>query len=71
MAKELSRPTAYANTQAFPQTAPIVGTRFATNHNSVGFAREKAQTISFVERGFERLGLGYPAVGFFVVFIHG
>ena len=27
--------------------------------NSVGFAREKAQTISFVERGFERLGLGH------------
>ena len=25
---------------------------------------EKAQTISFVERGFERLGLGHQAVGF-------
>ena len=32
--------------------------------NSIGFAREKAQTMSFVERGFERLGLGYQVVGF-------
>ena len=32
--------------------------------NSVGFAREKAQTISFVERGFERLGLGHQMVVF-------
>ena len=32
--------------------------------NSVGFAREKAQTMSFVERGFERLGLGHQVVGF-------
>ena len=36
----------------------IVRTRFAADRNSVGFARKKAQTISFVERGFERLGLG-------------
>ena len=27
--------------------------------NCVGFAREKAQTMSFVERGFERLGLDH------------
>ena len=47
-----------------PQTAPIVRTRFVTNRNSVGFARKTAQTISFVERGFERLGLGHQAVGF-------
>ena len=47
-----------------PQTAPIVRTRFLTNRNSVGFARKKAQTISFVERGFERLGLGHQAVDF-------
>ena len=32
--------------------------------NSVGFAREKAQTMSFVERGFGRLGLDRQAVGF-------
>ena len=48
----------------FPQTAPIVRTRFVTNRNSVGFARKMAQTISFVERGFERLGLGHQAAGF-------
>ena len=42
----------------------IVRTRFVTNRNSVGFARKKAQTISFVERGFERLGLGHQMVGF-------
>ena len=36
-----------------------------TDRNSIGFApRKKAQTISFVERGFERLGLGRQAVGF-------
>ena len=51
--------------------APIVGTRFVADRNSVGFAREKALTISFVERGFERLGLDRQAVGFFVVFIQG
>ena len=34
------------------------------NRNSVGFARKKTQTISFVERGFERLGLGHQTVGF-------
>ena len=33
-------------------------------HNNIGFARKKAQTISFVERGFERLDLGHQTVGF-------
>ena len=42
----------------------FVRTRFVTNRNSVGFARKMAQTISFVERGFERLGLGHQAVGY-------
>ena len=42
----------------------IVGTRFVADRNGVGFAREKALTISFVERGFERLGLNRQAVGF-------
>ena len=42
----------------------FVRTRFGTNRNNVGFARKKAHTISFVERGFERLGLGRQAVGF-------
>ena len=35
-----------------------------TTLNNIGFARKKAQTISFVERGFERLDLGHQAVGF-------
>ena len=34
-----------------------VGSRFVADRNWVGFARETALTISFVERGFERLGL--------------
>ena len=34
------------------------------DRNSVGFARKKALTISFVERGFGRLGLDRQAVGF-------
>ena len=42
----------------------IVKTRFVTTHNSVGFVRKKAQTISFVERGFERLGFSHQTVGF-------
>ena len=46
----------------FPQTAPIVRTRLVTTQNDIGFARKKAQTISFVERGFERLGLGHRTV---------
>ena len=41
-----------------------VRTRFVTNRNSVGFARKKAQTISFTERRFEKLGLGHQAIGF-------
>ena len=42
----------------------VVRTRFATNQSDIGFVRKKAQTISFVERGFERLGLGHRTVGF-------
>ena len=34
------------------------------DRNSVGFARKKALTISFVERGFERLGPDHQVVGF-------
>ena len=49
----------------------FVRTQSVTTSNSVGFACKKAQTISFVERGFERLGLGHQAVSLFVVFIHG
>ena len=42
--------------------APIVRTQFVTTHNDVGFARKKAQTISLIERGFERLGLGHRTI---------
>ena len=38
--------------------------RFVADRNCVGFAREKAQTMSFVERGFERLGLDRQTMGF-------
>ena len=41
--------------------APIVRTQFVTTHNNIGFARKKAQIISFIEREFERLGLGHRA----------
>ena len=41
-----------------------VRTRFVTNRNNIGFARKKTQTISFVERGFERLGLSHQTAGF-------
>ena len=36
--------------------------QFVTTQNDTGFARKKAQTISFVERGFERLCLGHRMV---------
>ena len=39
-----------------------VRTRFVTTQNDAGFACKKAQTISFVERRFERLGLGHRTV---------
>ena len=64
MTRELSRPTAYANTQAFPTDGANCKDTIRNEPYSVGFARKKAQTISFVERGFERLGLSYQTVGF-------
>ena len=30
-------------------------TQFVTTQNNIGFTRKKAQTISFIECGFERL----------------
>ena len=54
MAKELSQPTVYAKTQAFPTDGA----------NCKDTICKKAQTISFVERGFERLGLGHQMAGF-------
>ena len=53
------------------QASISVRTRFVTNRNSIELARKKAQTTSFVEHGFERLGLDHQAVSLFVVFIHG
>ena len=41
-----------------------VRTRFVTTRNSVGFVHKKAQIISFVERGFEKLSLGHQTVVF-------
>ena len=38
--------------------------------NSVGFARENALTMSFVERGFEKARPWSPGGGFSVVLIH-
>ena len=40
----------------------IVRTQFVTTQNDVGFTRKKIQTISFIEREFEKLGLGHQAV---------
>ena len=40
----------------------IVRTRFVTTHNNVRFAHKKAQIISFMEHGFEKLGLGHQTV---------
>ena len=37
----------------------LVRIQFVTTQNDIGFAREKAQTISFVERGFERVSLSH------------
>ena len=50
--------------KSFPQTAPIVRIEFGMTHNNIGFARKKAQTISFIERGLERLDLGHKTVVF-------
>jgi len=36
-----------------------VGTQFVATQKDIGFVHLKARTISFVERGLERLGLGH------------
>ena len=41
------------------ETSVIYISQFVTTQNDTGFARKKTQTISFVERGFEKLGLGH------------
>ena len=60
--KDCINPPSVPRHKPFPQTAPIVRTQFVTIHNNVGFARKKTQTISFIERGFKRLGLGHQTV---------
>ena len=53
--------------QHFPNNFLVIScvrTRFVTTWNDIGFTRKKAQTISFIERGFERLGLGHQTVDF-------
>ena len=62
--KDCINPPPVLRHNPFPQTAPIVRTQFVTTHNNVGFVRKKAQTISFIERGFERLNLGHKTVVF-------
>ena len=46
----------------FPQTAPIVGTQFVTTHTWLWARMWRDQTIQFIERGVERLGLSYRTV---------
>ena len=62
--KDCINPPSVPRHKPFPQTAPIVRTQFVTTPNNVEFARKKAQTISFIEHGFERLGLGHQTVDF-------
>ena len=64
MTNELFRPIAYAYTQAFPINGANCKDTVHNESNCVGFAREKAQTMSFVERGFGKLDLGHQVVGF-------
>ena len=56
----LSQPTACANTQALPTDGANCKDSIRDDPKMIlGSYVEKAQTISFVEREFERLGLGY------------
>ena len=59
----LSQPTAHANTQAFPIDG--VNCRDSIRNDPkiiLGSYVKRAQTISFIECGFERLGLGHRTV---------
>ena len=59
----LSRPIACANTQAFPTDGANCKDSICDDPKMIlGSYVERAQTISFVERGFERLGLGHQTV---------
>ena len=49
--------------QAFPQTAPIVGTRFLLRPtNILGLTQYRSLAILFVENGLEKPAAGHGAV---------
>ena len=59
----LSQPTACANTQALPTDGTNCRDTICDNPKIIlGSYVKRAQTISFVERGFEGLGLGHWSV---------
>ena len=59
----LSQPTACANTQALPIDSANCRDSIRDDPKMIlGSYVKRAQTISFVERGFERLGLGHQTV---------
>ena len=59
----LSQPTAHANTQAFPTDDANCRDSIRNDPKiMLGSYVKRAQTISFVESGFERLGLGHRMV---------
>ena len=58
-----SRSTAWANAQAFPTNDANCRDSIRNNPKMIlGSYVKRAQTISFVEHGFERLGLGHQTV---------
>ena len=58
-----SRSTAWANAQAFPTDGANCRDSIRDDPKmTLGSYVKTAQTISFVERGFERLGLGHRTV---------
>ena len=60
----LSQPTACANTQALPTDGANCRDSIRDDPKMIlGSYVKMARTISFVERGFERLGLGHWPVG--------
>ena len=60
----LSQPTACANTQAFPTDGTNCRDSIRDDPKMIlGSYVKRAQTISFVECGFERLGLDHWSVG--------
>ena len=61
--ERISRSTAWANAQAFPTDGANCRDSIRDDPKiTLGSYVKRAQTISFVERGFERLGLGHQTV---------